>query len=463
MKDSAILSLNEFNRIKQSSYFSPKSITKFPTSSNLDRYTLPNNTNFNSLSGEITPNLEKAINHKKKIIDYEKSLDRNNNPLFAEKLKIEDPYKVVGGKNNDVVKHFDLLCRKAKAATIWDKQLDEHKIMEGMYVNKEKRLDEMMELERLKEIKYIEDREKESKVFKKQSQKCIIDQIYENDKERNKKREAIEREKILMFKQIERLKEEEKQIAIRKKLEAEAKIKECVETQRILALNKRKKILEEKEEDLKIKKFNMEKAEQEEKLLQEKRRLAIQKEKETQALRERQEKQKDKLDEMNEIKAKRATLEAEYKEKQKEKEEQLKKEKMIKEMKESNDKQLIYKKKLLEKEIEKDKALIEKIKVENQRAEEEEKIRHKIRIEKMLQNKIDLEKQIVDKEEKEKIQKIKELEEGKKIKKEQDKYLLSLEEIRKQKIKELKDMNIKDAYILPLEKYNYNNIENQNQ
>ena len=39
---------------------------------------------------------------------------------------------------------------------------------------------------------------------------------------------------------------------------------------------------------------------------------------------------------------------------------------------------------------------------------------------------------------------------------------MSLEEIRKQKIQELKDLKIKDEYIVPLEKYNYNNIENQN-
>ena len=42
-----------------------------------------------------------------------------------------------------------------------------------------------MELERLKEIQYIEKREKDNKTYKKQSQKCIIDQIYDNDKERN--------------------------------------------------------------------------------------------------------------------------------------------------------------------------------------------------------------------------------------------------------------------------------------
>ena len=458
LKDSAILSLNEFNRIKQSSYFSPKSISKFPST---DTFKLQN---INMSSGEIDPNqkLEKALNHKKKIIDYEKSIDRGNNPLFMEKMKIEDPYKVVGGKNNDVVKAFDHLCRRAKAATIWDRQLDERKIMEGMYTNKERRLDEMMELERLKEIKFIEEREQILKGYKKEGQKAIIDQIYNNDKERNKKREAVEREKILMFKQIERLKEEEKQMAIRKKLEAEAKIKECMDAQKILALNKKKKLLEEKEEDLKIQKFNLEKIAREEKIIEEKKRLAIQKEKEIQALREKQEKQKDKLDEINEIKAKRATLEAEYKEKLREKEELLKKEKMVKEMRECNDKMLLLKKKLSEKEIEKDKEMMEKIKLENQREEEEEKIRKKIKIEKMLANKSELEKQIVDKEEKEKIKKIKELEEGKKIKKEQDKYLLSLEEIRKQKIQELKDLNIKDAYILPLEKYDYSNIENQN-
>ena len=458
LKDSAILSLSEFNRIKQSSYFSPKSISKFPSS---DAFKLQN---INKNSSEIDPNqkLEKALNHKNKIIDYEKSIDRGNNPLFMEKMKIEDPYKVVGGKNNDVVKAFDHLCRRAKAATIWDRQLDERKIMEGMYTNKERRLDEMMELERLKEIKFIEEREQILKGYKKEGQKAIIDQIYNNDKERNKKRETVEREKILMFKQLERLKEEEKQMALRKKLEAEAKIKECMDAQKILELNKKKKLLEEKEEDLKIQKFNLEKIEREEKLIQEKKRLAIQKEKEIQALREKQEKQKDKLDEINEIKAKRATLEAEYKEKLKEKEELLKKEKMVKEMRECNDKMLLLKKKLNDKEIEKDKEMMEKIKLESQREEEEEKIRKKIKIEKMLANKSELEKQIVDKEEKEKLKKIKELEEGKKIKKEQDKYLLSLEEIRKQKIQELKDLNIKDAYILPLEKYDYSNIENQN-
>ena len=67
----------------------------------------------------------------------------------------------------------------------------------------------------------------------------------------------------------------------------------------------------------------------------------------------------------------------------------------------------------------------------------------------------EIEKQIMNKEKREKNKRIKELEEGKKISKEQDAYMKSLEEIRQQKIQELKDLNIKDAYIVPLQKYNY--------
>ena len=51
----------------------------------------------------------------------------------------------------------------AKVSTIRDRQLEERKGMEQMYLNKEKRLDTMMELERLKEIQFQEMKEKEIK------------------------------------------------------------------------------------------------------------------------------------------------------------------------------------------------------------------------------------------------------------------------------------------------------------
>lgn len=392
-------------------------------------------------------------------MEIEKKRSNEDNPLKYEELqRKQDPYKVVGGRNNQVVKQFDQICRKAKIATIWDRQMEERKMMEGMYLNKEKRLDEMMELERLKEIKFIEEREKFNKNNKIKSQKAVIEQILDNDFERNKKREEIEREKILMLRQLEKMKEEDKKIIAMKKIEKQEKIKEFVHALDIMAQAKKKKILEEKEEDLKIKKFNLEKDAQEEKLLQEKKRIALEREREAQALREKQEKQKDKLDEVNEARARKAMIEEEIKEKKKMEEENLKRQKRIKEMVESNDLMLKIKKSLGEKEIEKDKEIIDKMNLENQKEEEEEKIKKRIKLEKMIENKIELEKQIMNKEQREKNKRKKELEEGKKILKEQDNYLKSLEEIRQQKIKELKDLNIKDAYIVPLEKYSYDYV-----
>ena len=123
--------------------------------------------------------------------------------------------------------------------------------------------------------------------------------------------------------------------------------------------------------------------------------------------------------------------------KKKVEEETIKKEKRIKEMIECNDLMLKIKKDLGQKELEKDKEILDKMKQESLKEEEEEKIKKKIKIEKMLQNRIELEKQIKGKEDKEKLEKVKVQEEGKKIRKEQDKYLNSLEEIRKQKIQEL--------------------------
>ena len=456
MKDSAILSLNDFNRIKQSSYFSPKSqiipsIT-IPESNSKSPTTVSQNIkNDNTL-----PLNQRALNHKQKIKDIEKSRNNAFSSLSYDELKRkEDPYKVVGGKDNQIVKKFEQFCRKAKIATIWDKQMEERKMMEGMYTRKEKRLDEMMELERLKEIKYIEEREKNNKKNKITSQKAIIEQIYDNDFERNKKNEEKEREKILMLRQLEKMKEEDQKILEMKKKEKEQIIKEFVHALDIMALSKKKKILEEKEEELKIKKYNLEKDAKEESILLEKKRLIQQREKETQALREKQEKQKDKLDEVNEIKARKAMIEQELKEKKKLEEENLKRAKKIKEMIESNDLMLKIKKNLGEKEIQKDNEIFQKMKLESKKEEEEEKIKKKIKIEKMLENKIELEKQIKGKEQREKNKRIKELEEGKKIRKEQDSYMKSLEEIRQQKIQELKDLNIKNTYITPLEKFNY--------
>ena len=124
-----------------------------------------------------------------------------------------------------------------------------------------------------------------------------------------------------------------------KQIQSEKIAKEIEEANKISALSKQKKILEEKEEDLKILKYNMEKAKKEEEEMREKKRIQEEKEKELQKLREKQEKAKDKQSELDALRAKRAFEENERILRQKEKEEILLKKKLYNELIIANEKQ----------------------------------------------------------------------------------------------------------------------------
>ena len=63
--------------------------------------------------------------------------------------------------NEDCVKQMEKLSLYAKVATIRERQLKEHEMMDELYKKKEKKLDEMMELERLKELKQQQNNYKE--------------------------------------------------------------------------------------------------------------------------------------------------------------------------------------------------------------------------------------------------------------------------------------------------------------
>jgi hypothetical protein len=162
----------------------------------------------------------------------------------------------VKDNNEDCVKEMEKLCLYAKVATIRDRQRQENINKEKIYKNKEDKLDLMMELERLKELKLQADRENSRKIQNKEGCLVVIDQIKEKERERMKQKEAIEKENQLMLAQIKKMQEEDIRKAEEKKLRDEMMAKEMVKTNEINALNRKKKKLEEKELDLKMLKYN---------------------------------------------------------------------------------------------------------------------------------------------------------------------------------------------------------------
>ena len=105
----------------------------------------------------------------------------------------------------DATKEMDQLLKYAKVVSIRDLQKKEHKQMEIAYKEKENKLDLMMELERLKELKYQEDKEKEKKQHRLQSARVIVNQIKDNEIKRLHEREMKIREGELMKKQMKAL------------------------------------------------------------------------------------------------------------------------------------------------------------------------------------------------------------------------------------------------------------------
>jgi hypothetical protein len=445
------MSLKDFYRIRGNALATPTSFNTFKTLSNTCR-SPPSHKNINTTYINNSSFLQKALEHKNRLLEYDKN-NKQYNPLFTyENQKITDPYSIVD-KDDDAIKDLNILCKNAKIATIRDKQLDERKQMENLYKKKEQRLDLMMELERLKEIKFKEEREKETKKLNNESQKIIIDQILDNERVRIKKRELIEKEKFQMRLQLEKLEEEEKKRILHEKQIKEERIKQCLEADRLAILFKQKRKIEEKEDELRDVKYNIEKAKKEEEYIKEKKRIAMEKEKEIQLLREKQKKAQDKQAEMDAIRAKRDYEEAERKAILKEKEDEIIKQRKLMECIEDNERHKKVKEKQIADEIQREKDEYEKMKLEREREIEQEKEKERQKIKIMMENGAFVQNQMKEREEKEKSGWKEKYEEGRKIKQACDNYNNCIEMIKQQKIAELRALNIKDKYILPVEKY----------
>ena len=208
--------------------------------------------------------IDKTRTDKFQLSDIEvENIEKNNN-LLAQAQKMID-------EEHDLVKGMNKLVLYSKIATIRDRQKEETKFIAEEYKLQNQKMDMMMELERLKELKFQEDRERVRKEQQRSGALVIVDQIKERELERLRQKEVQEREKQLMLRQIKELEEEEKRIAEMKKLQAERMAKEVEEANIKAGDIKERRKIEERELDLKILQYNIDKARKEEEELAEKK------------------------------------------------------------------------------------------------------------------------------------------------------------------------------------------------
>ena len=329
MIDSSYLTLYDYERIRKNAYFQSKeellNESRIKTEQEYDK-----NARARSLR-------DKIINYDKNNPKIELSdVDLAN--IEKRKMLLKLAQKEIDN-NEDVVKEMEKLSLYAKVAHIREKQKKEHKELEKFFKRKEDKLDTMMELERLKGLKQYQDREKERKKANKEGSLVVIDQIKEKQKEKLKELELLKKEQKEMLEFAKKLAEDEIKEAELRRIHNEKMAKEIEESNKISSMNKQKKIIEEREYDLKLLKYNMEKAKKEEEDLKEKKRIAAEKEKELQKLRERQEKAQDKYIELDALRAKRAFEDSERQFRRKQKEEEILRQKRMNDLLLANAKQ----------------------------------------------------------------------------------------------------------------------------
>ena len=135
--------------------------------------------------------------------------------IFGENTLLSKVYDQMD-ENFDDVKHMNQMVHASKIYTIRDIQINENKKLEQNWIEEQKRLDMMMEIERLKAIRSEHERQEAAHQAKKRGAQVLVDQIAERMTVRLQEEEMREMEKAQLKTNIEKLQAEQAVIQLEK-------------------------------------------------------------------------------------------------------------------------------------------------------------------------------------------------------------------------------------------------------
>lgn len=242
--------------------------------------------------------------------DLEEELNRTEHIKRSKRMMDED---------TDEVKYMNKLMLYAKCVTIRDAQVEEKKAIKSEKKEEEKRLDMMMEMERLKALKMYEERESKRIEDRRKGAGVIRAQIDEREQDRLRQLELKQQEQEAMLSHIEKMREEDSREAVRKR-EAARRLMEDVALANAEQIRLKTRQREtEMEEERRITEYLKEKERRDQEIAEEQERVRNEKEREIARLRSLQERAQDKQAELDALRAKRAqeSYEREWREKEK--------------------------------------------------------------------------------------------------------------------------------------------------
>jgi len=261
--------------------------------------------------------LSKSQARKTKMLELEAQRKLAVPPSEVEQQKLKEKAAMLSAADKqmaeelDDVKKMNQMMLYSKVVTIRDAQLNEKKVIQKEKLEEERRLDTVMEVERLKALTMYSERERRRHEDQKNGASVIITQMAERERERVRQLELQDQEREAMLRQNEELKSEELRQMVAKK-EAGKKLLEQVAASNAEQIELKKAEKERaKTEDLMIEVYLRQREKRDQARMQLEEGIKAEKERETAILRAQQEKMKDKQAELDALRAKRAAEESE--------------------------------------------------------------------------------------------------------------------------------------------------------
>lgn len=239
-----------------------------------------------------------------------RKIGKDNATLSVAKQKLDEEL--------DDVKAMNQMMAYAKCVTIRDAQISEKVEMQQEMEEEERRLDTIMEIERVKAIQRASEVEAAKAKERREGALVIVDQIKIREAQRELEMEQRDIEQQMMLKHIQRMEEEDRKALEQKRIAGQKLLHQVLSSNEAQIEKKHEyKLLEEAEEQRRLG-YLIEKEEREAAIRAEADRIKAEKEEETLRLRAQQEKAADSKAEEDALRAKRAqeAAEREWREKE---------------------------------------------------------------------------------------------------------------------------------------------------
>ncbi|XP_012932913.1 cilia- and flagella-associated protein 45 isoform X2 [Heterocephalus glaber] len=441
--DSLIISSEEFERIKRASHVltrkeleAREQASKKEKEATVDAVTTRK---------KIMKQKEMARKNNKKLSDLEEEAKERAQELLqrASKLRMEQ---------EEELKDINKIILNAKCHAIQDAQILEKQQIQKELDAEEKRLDQMMEVERQKSIQRQEELERKRREERIRGRQHIVEQMEKNQEERSLLAEQREQEKEQMLEYMEQLHEEDLRDLQQRH---QQRLKMQAEIQHINDENQRQKaqlLAQEKLADQMVMEFTKKKMAREAAFEAEQERIRREKEKEIARLRAMQEKAQDYQAEQDALRAKRNQEVVDREWRRKEKENVQKKMETEAKLRKSRLEQVAFKEHALAVQVQRDRDEFERIlraqreQMEKERLEEEKKATGR------LQHANELRRQVRENQQRLVQNRIATFEEGQRLEEEAQKQQERIKDIKRKKLEELRASGLPEKYCIEAER-----------